>query len=79
MDHLDTYLKATGIRRIDFARSVGISAPYLSQILGGLKRPSLALAIRIERATQGTVPAHVWVSHQGQPSPSSPSRSGLPE
>lgn len=64
MEQLATHLKAAGIKRNEFARSVGISAPYLTQILAGLKRPSLDLAFRIEKATNGIVPASCWVSHQ---------------
>jgi len=77
MEQLATYLKAGGIKRNEFARSVGISAPYLTQILGGLKRPSLALAFRIEQITQGAVPASCWVSHQGPSLTSNPIQSGL--
>jgi len=64
MEQLATHLKAAGIKRNEFARSVGISAPYLTQILAGRKRPSLDLAFRIEKATDGIVPASCWVSHQ---------------
>jgi transcriptional regulator with XRE-family HTH domain len=64
MEQLATHLKAAGTKRNEFARIVGISAPYLTQILSGLKRPSLDLAFRIETATGGVVPASCWVSHQ---------------
>lgn len=64
MEQLATHLKAAGIKRNEFARSVGISAPYLTQILGGLKRPSLDLAFRIEKATDGIVPVSCWTCHQ---------------
>lgn len=79
MEQLATHLKAAGIKRNEFAKSVGISAPYLTQILGGLKRPSLDLAFRIEQVTQGAVPASCWVSHQGLSSTSNQIQSGLSE
>ncbi len=43
-----------------FAKSVGISDPYLSQILSGLKRPSFDLMCRIETATDGKVTLDSW-------------------
>jgi transcriptional regulator with XRE-family HTH domain len=64
MKQLATYLEATHIKRNAFAQSVGISAPYLTQILSRNKRPSLDLAFRIEKATNRLVPASCWVSHQ---------------
>lgn len=63
MEQLITHIKAAGLSRKDFAKSVGISAPYLTQILTGVKRPSLDLAFRIQDTTAGAVPAACWVSH----------------
>lgn len=79
MKQLATYLKITSIKRNAFARLVGISSPYLTQILAGNKRPSLDLAFRIEKATNRLVPASCWVSHQepsidAEPSARSPSK-----
>jgi|AntAceMinimDraft_1070359.scaffolds.fasta_scaffold21665_5 transcriptional regulator with XRE-family HTH domain len=79
MKQLATYLEATKIKRNAFAQSVGISAPYLTQILAGMKRPSLDLAFRIEKATNRLVPASCWVSHQeasidAEPTAGSPSK-----
>jgi len=45
-----------------FARTVGISVPYASQILRGLKTPTHALAIRIYRATGRKMPPIEGVS-----------------
>lgn len=45
-----------------FARKIGISRSYLSEIASGKKRPSLALAFKIESATEGAIPASSWVS-----------------
>ena len=79
MEQLAAYLEATSIKRNAFAQSVGISAPYLTQILAGMKRPSLDLAFRIEKVTNRLVPASCWVSHQepsidAQPIARSPSK-----
>ncbi len=48
----------------DIAMKFGISQAYLSQILSGKRRPSLDLAIRIERLTDGAVPATSWVEQE---------------
>ena len=49
-------------RKGDFAKSVKISAQYLSQILSGDRVPSLTVAARIERATNGQVLATSFVN-----------------
>ena len=43
------------------AAILGISRPHLSQVVSGSKRPSLDLAVRIERLTDGAVPVSSWV------------------
>lgn len=45
-----------------WAARLGIKGGYLSELLSGKKRPSLALAALIERETGGAVPMQVWVS-----------------
>lgn len=62
MEHLATYL--AGKRNAEFARRLGISDAFLSQLLSGKRRPSLDLAFKIERATAGLVPASVWASDE---------------
>lgn len=59
MDKLRTYLNGK-IKR-EFAEAIGVSPTYLSQILGGWRRPSLELAVKIERITNGEVPCSAWV------------------
>jgi len=54
-------IKQSGKPRKDWAAALGISAPYLSDILNGNRLPSLALAARIERQTDGAVLAVSWV------------------
>lgn len=44
------------------ARRLNISRSYLSEIESGAKLPSLDLAFRIERETEGAVPARSWAS-----------------
>ena len=67
MSNLSEYIASKGMTRSEFAKTVGISAPYLSEILSGAKRPSLNLAFRIEGITGGEVPASGWVEHSYSP------------
>ena len=62
MTHFQRYLmtRFNGNQR-ELAQALDISQPYTSLLLSGKKRPSLALAVRIERATGGLVPVHSWV------------------
>lgn len=47
--------------RRDWADMLGISTSYLSLLEARRKTPSLDLAVRIEHATSGAVPAVSWV------------------
>ena len=61
MTDLRTYLNETKSKQSALAAAVGVSRGYLSELVGGSKRPSLELAVLIERATAGAVPATSWV------------------
>lgn len=62
------FINQSGETQTAWAARLGVSKSYLSDLLGGKRRPSLDLAFRIERATGGAVPAAVWV--QTAPAPS---------
>lgn len=64
MTSFKTYLEGRGEKQNDFAKRIGISAAYLSQILSGDRTPSLELAVAIEDATCGAVTARSWVVQQ---------------
>lgn len=68
MDALVEHIKAAGLTRGQFARRVGISAPYLSQIISRARKPSLGVAIRIARATDNKVPVDAWLNDAVSPS-----------
>ncbi len=51
----------SGKTRTQFADELGIGRPFLSMLESGRKRPSLELAVRIERLTAGGVPASSWI------------------
>lgn len=43
-----------------WADQLGISRPFLYGLLDGSRKPSLAVAAKIERATGGAVPITTW-------------------
>ena len=44
----------------ELAKEIGISRSYLAEILSGAKKPGRDTIEKIERATDGRVPASVW-------------------
>lgn len=54
---LAAWLEARSLGRSVFADQIGISESFLSQVLSRKRRPSLEVAVKIERATDGQVPA----------------------
>jgi len=61
MNKLDAYLKENNLSGRAFARQAGLTDPYLSKIRSKIFIPSLTVAYRIERITEGAVPATSWV------------------
>lgn len=59
MNKLNAYL--TGKSHRQFAQMIGISPPYLSQILNDKKRPSFDLMVKIMRATENAVVLNDWI------------------
>jgi transcriptional regulator with XRE-family HTH domain len=57
---LKSWLSANNLTQTQFAARLGVSTPHLSLLISGKKRPSLSLALKIERATNGTVPVSIW-------------------
>lgn len=56
---LREWLSRSLLRRKDLADRLDISRPYMSQVLGGARRPRLELLTRIENVTG--VPTVSWV------------------
>lgn len=61
MEQLSQYLRTNQIRQQTFAELVGVTQGVVSRLVGGSVKPSLELAVRIDRATAGAVPVHAWV------------------
>jgi DNA-binding transcriptional regulator YdaS (Cro superfamily) len=55
------YLRETGQKIGSFARRIGISPNYLSEIATYRKTPSLETAHKIEVATNGAIPMSFWL------------------
>lgn len=62
MQTLSQYIASHPIRatQSEWARFLGISQPYLSQILSGARTPHWRVMRRIEGKTRGAVPMDVW-------------------
>lgn len=53
---LSEYLKETKLTQEEFAALVGVTRPFITNILNGKRNPSIQLAIRIDEVTNGKVP-----------------------
>ena len=60
---LGKYLKQQGITQAKFAEMVDVARPFITQIIAGIKNPSLILAKRIEKASKGMVTTDDLISH----------------
>lgn len=61
--NLASYLETHKKTQEAFAAEIGVKQATVSRLKRG-KRPSLELAAKIERATDGAVPASSWVEQQ---------------
>ncbi len=60
MSTLHAYLSRRGITQEQFADEIGVGQAMVSKLARGLARPSIDVAIAIERVTEGAVPATSW-------------------
>lgn len=58
MEKLSAYLKDKP--KGDFAKALGTSPSYLSQLMSGYRRPSFQMMLKIERLSEGEVDLHSW-------------------
>lgn len=64
MTKLSEYLERHTESQLDFGQRVQLHQSVVSRFSKGLAKPSLETAFKIERATNGEVPASSWVSGQ---------------
>jgi len=61
---LKDFIKASGESQAIWAGRLKVGRGYLSELINGNRRPSLTVAVRIERATDGAVPATIWIADE---------------
>lgn len=61
---LKQYLFEFGIKKSDFAGKIGVAPSHVSGLLSG-KRPSLDLAVIIEKESDGHVTLYDWICGEG--------------
>ncbi|MBT0778036.1 helix-turn-helix transcriptional regulator [Paracoccus sp. pheM1] len=61
MTMLEHHLRASEETQAQFASRIGVRQGTVSKLMRGLVTPSLKLAQRIERVTNGAVPVSSWV------------------
>ena len=61
MTALATHLSDQKISQRAFAVRLGVDPSIVSRLVNDLMRPSLELAVQIERETGGAVPATSWI------------------
>ena len=66
MTHLASYLRETKTPQVKLAKAIGISRAFMSEIVGGKKKPSRKVANQIEVATGGKVTTACWDQDQQQ-------------
>ncbi|WP_370687535.1 helix-turn-helix domain-containing protein [Epibacterium sp. MM17-32] len=64
MMNLSEYLTEAGVTQSEFAARVGVTQGVISRLSSGHSLPGLALAVRIENATNGAVKAQNWVRNR---------------
>ena len=61
---LKQYFKTSRMSQTNFAKMVGISDAYVSDLKHGKRTPGLCVALKIERLTKGRVPVSIWGEEQ---------------
>lgn len=61
MTNLASYIAQNRTTQAAFAAEIGVTQATVSKLVSGAARPSLEVAVRIERLTAGAVPASSWV------------------
>ena len=61
MSDLAIFLGQNGLTQEQFAERIGVDQSTISRLLKNKMRPSLTLAVNIERETGGAIPASAWL------------------
>jgi transcriptional regulator with XRE-family HTH domain len=57
---LHTYIAETGKRKSHIARELGVSPGALGDWLSGRRKPGRAVAVKLEKISNGRVPVDCW-------------------
>lgn len=57
---LAEHIRQSGETQTVWAERIRVSRSYLNHLMSGRRKPSLTIALRIESATGGAVPARSW-------------------
>jgi DNA-binding transcriptional regulator YdaS (Cro superfamily) len=64
MTQLDTYLRSSAVTAKALADTVGVSAPYITDLRYARRKPSSEIAAKIAAATENAVPVDCWTKPQ---------------
>ncbi|GMV16639.1 MAG: hypothetical protein AMXMBFR56_48630 [Polyangiaceae bacterium] len=56
------WIDSSGMTRDEVAAALDINRTHLDKVCRGARRPGLALALGIEKLTQGAIPAAEWLN-----------------
>jgi 3,4-dihydroxy 2-butanone 4-phosphate synthase/GTP cyclohydrolase II len=59
---LAEYIEARGVKRIDFAKAIGVTPGYITSLCNGACWPSREIVQRIKKVTRGAVTANDFMS-----------------
>ena len=63
---LSRWLDQAGMTREKAAGELGVTRQYLDRVCRGANRPSLPLAVKIEKFTRGAIPVEEWVTSRAR-------------
>ena len=58
---LKDYLTKKDLSQAEFSEMIGVSQPFVSQLVNGERLPSLTIATKIRVATKGAVTESDWI------------------
>jgi DNA-binding XRE family transcriptional regulator len=58
---LSRWIDASGMTRDTVAVELGVDRTYVDKLCRGQHRPGLEVALRLEKLTEGEIPASYWV------------------
>jgi plasmid maintenance system antidote protein VapI len=62
---LARWLESVGMTRVELAQRLEVFYGHVDKMCHGERRPSLELALRIEKLTRGAVPMSYWATLPG--------------